>query len=86
MQQRQAKRQGLAAAGLGQRQQILPRQRRRNDQLLDAGRRLQGGGQRGKQSGMEGKFAKGHGATSTKKWEAKSSERGPRSKTLSMMA
>ncbi|MNC08104.1 hypothetical protein D3C75_556760 [compost metagenome] len=63
LQQRQAERQCLAAAGLGQRQQILALQRRRNGKLLDAGRGVQFGRQGGQQGGIEVEFVKSHGAT-----------------------
>ncbi len=71
--QRQPERQCLAAAGLSQRQQILPRQYHGYCKLLDASRRVQGGRQGSQQGGIEVEFAKGHGGTRIKKWEAKSS-------------
>ncbi len=60
LQQRQPERQGLAAAGAGQRQQIPTRQRGGNGQLLHPGRALEVGGQGRQQSGAR--------ASSSKSW------------------
>ena len=69
LQQRQAERQGLAAAGAGQRQQIPSRQRGRDGQLLYPGRVLKIGWQGRQQGGGKGELVKGHGTVRISKWE-----------------